>query len=59
MTSGTIFASSTTLSTRFLPATHATTTKGDNALRMPRPLGFVRLVKVKKLLAAPPVKQQP
>ena len=53
------FASSAIVSTTFLPVTQATTTNGDNALSKPRPLALVRLVKVKRLLSAPPVKQQP
>jgi hypothetical protein len=53
------FASSQTVSATFFAATQMTTTNGDSALSTPRPLAFVRLVKVKRLLSAPPVKQHP
>ena len=52
-------ASSQAVSATFFPATQVTTTNGDSALSTPRPLGFVRLAKVKRLLSAPPVKQHP
>ena len=51
--------SATAVRTSDLTITHATTTNADTAVSTPRPLGRLIIAKLKRLLSAPPVKQQP
>jgi hypothetical protein len=57
--SGMALISSMTVRVRLFRHTHPNTTNGESAASKPRPLGRVRLAKVKRLLSAPPVKTQP